>query len=222
MGISAWINAGMHHIFHGVVAQIMQAMEEAFTHDMKKTEFENPVNPHLLEIASLRLDWLHMKPLPKTQWLAEDELGFSRISVFAYGLFFANIKLRGNSNTSTGALLAMRQMIVAMWVMVALLMSPRDPVIELIDRHIKVFLSCCHRYSHLFYSADTVPFWATTSNFPSLLNLTAQIKKYGPIRWYWEGSRERYIQHVKKVLVSMRKPPHTSCESWRSCKKWTH
>ena len=205
VGISAWIDAGMHHIFHGVVARTMLAVEEAFTHDLKKTEFENLVNPHLLEIASLRLDWLHLKPLPKTQWLAEDELGFSRISVFAYGLFFANIKLRGNSNTSTGALLAMRQMIVAMWVMVALLMSPRDPVIELIDRHIKVFLSCCHRYSHLFYSADTVPFWATTSNFPSLLNLTAQIKKYGPIRWYWEGSRERYIQHVKKVLVSMRK-----------------
>ena len=101
VGISVWINAGMHNIFHGVVARIMQAMEEAFTHDLKKTEFENLGNPHLLDIASLRLDWLHVKPLPKTQWLAEDELGFSRISVFAYGFsLLSNIKLRGNSNMS--------------------------------------------------------------------------------------------------------------------------
>ena len=38
-----------------------------------------------------------------------------------------------------------------------------------------------------------------------MLNIAAQIKKYGPIQWYWEGTRECYIQTVKKVLVSMRK-----------------
>ena len=48
-------------------------------------------------------------------------------------------------------------------------------------------------------------FWATTNSFSSLLNLPAQIKKYGLIRWYWEGTSERYIQTVKTVLVSMQK-----------------
>ena len=89
--------------------------------------------------------------------------------------------------------------------MVALLMSPKDPAVNVIDRHIKLFLSCCHRFCQLYYNDNKVPFWATTSNFPSLLNIAAQIKKYGPLRWYWEGTRERYIQTVKKVLVSMRK-----------------
>lgn len=49
-------------------------------------------------------------------------------------------------------------------------------------------------------------FWAiTTGNFPSLKNLAKQIRYFGPLRWYWEGTRERYIQQVKDVLVSMRK-----------------
>ena len=38
-----------------------------------------------------------------------------------------------------------------------------------------------------------------------MLNLGEQIKKFGPIRWYWEGTHERFIQTVKVVLVSLRK-----------------
>ena len=65
VAISAWIDAGMHHIFHGIVARIMLAVEEAFKSKDKQTEFKNLVNPHLLDIASLQLDWLHVKSLPK-------------------------------------------------------------------------------------------------------------------------------------------------------------
>ena len=205
VAMSAWIDAGMHHIFHGVVARIMLAMEDVFTDEDRKTPFENLVNPYLQDIVHLRLDWMHVKELPKTQWLAEDELGFSRIMAFVYGQFFLNMTLRETSNTTESALLAMRQMLVSLQVMIALLMSPTDPDVNVIDRHVKLFLSCCHRFCQVYYDEDHTPFWAATSNFPSLLNLAQQIKKYGPIRWYWEGTRERYIQTVKKVLVSMRK-----------------
>jgi hypothetical protein len=203
--MGAWIDAGMHHVFHGVVARIMALMEEVMTEEKKNATFDDVVNPHLSEIKSMRLDWLHIKNLPKTQWLAEDELGFSRIACFIYGQFFLNVTLRDATNTTPLTRKLLRQMIVAMHVMIALLMTPRDPVLDIIDRHIKLFLSCCDRFSKAYYVKDTVPFWASTSNFPSLLNLRAQIKKYGPIRWYWEGTRERFIQTVKKVLVSMRK-----------------
>jgi len=201
----AWIDAGMHHIFHGVVARIMLVMEEVMSGEDKKGPFEDIINPYLIDIADLRLDWLHMKQLPKTQWLAEDELGFARIMLFVYGQFFLNVPLKRNSNTTKGTFLSIRQMIVALHVMIALLMSPVDPVVNVIDRHIKIFLSCCQRFTHLYYHANHEPFWSSTSNFPSLLNLAAQIQEYGPIRWYWEGTRERYIQTVKKVLISMRK-----------------
>ena len=203
--MSTWIDAGMHHIFHGIVARIMLLMEEVFTDEDKKTTYEDIVNPYLLEIKALRLDWMHVKTLPKTQWLAEDELGFARIMCFAYGQFFLNVPLRQSSTMSQGSLLSIRQMLSALMVMISLLMSPRDPNVQQIDRHIKKKLSCCQRFCDLYFSPEKLPFWANTSNFPSLLNLPAQIARFGPIRWYWEGTRERFIQTVKKVLVSMRK-----------------
>ena len=174
--IGAWIDAGMHHVFHGVVARIMVLMEDVMTKEDKKTPFEDIVNPHLAELQSLRLDWLHVKTLPKRQWLAEDELGFSRVAPFVYGQFFLNVPLRETSTTSEGAWLGLRQLLASMHVMIAMLMSPRDPTISVIDRHIKLFLSCCNRFAHLFYDRGSLPFWANTSNFPSLLNLAAQIK----------------------------------------------
>ena len=141
VSMRTWLKAGMHHIFHGAVARIMLVMEKVFTAEDKNSTFEDVVNPYLLEMQALRLDWLYMKSLPKTNWLAEDELGFSRISSFVYGLFFLNVPLDESSTISRGCLLSIRQMISALMVMVSLLMSPRDPVIILIDRHIKIF---CH------------------------------------------------------------------------------
>jgi len=148
----------MHHIFHGIVARVMLAMEDAFAKEDRRGPFEDLINPYLLDIQELILDWLHMKPLPKTQWLAEDELGFSRILTFVYGQFFLNIKLRGSSNTTKGALLSTRQMLIALHVMIALLMSPTDPAVDLIERHIKVFLSCCHRFTVLFMTKTKLRF----------------------------------------------------------------
>ena len=191
--ISAWIGAGMHHIFHGVVVRIILAMENVFTDEGRQTPFENLVNSHLQEIASLRLDWMHVKQFPKTQWLTEHELGFSRIMPFVYGQLFLNVTLKETPNTTKFALLSMRQMVVSLQVMIALILSPKDLDVNVIDRHIKLFLSCCHRFCQVYYNDDHDACWALTSNFPSLLNLAAQLKIHGPILWYWEGTRERYI-----------------------------
>ena len=205
--MDAWIDAGMHHVFHGVVARVMLEMEDVLSGEDRKTTFHDLVNPYLLELRSLRLDWAHIKTFPKTMWLAEDELGFARISLFVYGQFFLNIRLREACNTTPTQLRSLRQMFVSLFVMVCLLMSPTNPCVDLIERHIKVFLSACHNFASGYYTADVIPFWAGTQNFPSLLNLPRQIRTFGPIRWYWEGTRERFIQTIKKVLVSMRKTP---------------
>ena len=52
----AWIDAGMHHIFHGIVARIMLTMEDVFTHEDNNSTFQELVNPRLMEIRNLRLD----------------------------------------------------------------------------------------------------------------------------------------------------------------------
>ena len=84
-------------------------------------------------------------------------------------------------------------------------MSPKDPGSVEIDGHVKVFLSCCHRFSRSYYVSTVTPFWANTGNFLTLLCLAEQRDRHGLVRWYWEGTSERFIQQLKKHLASMRK-----------------
>ena len=49
--------------------------------------------------------------------------------------------------------------------------------------------------------------WYSRGNFLSLLNLPDQIKQFGSIRFYWEGTCERYIQYVKPLMTNMRNTP---------------
>ena len=54
------------------------------------------------------------------------------------------------------------------------------------------------------FATDTDMIWWKRGNFLSLLNLCDQIKSFGSIRWYWDGSRERFIQFVKPFMSNMR------------------
>ena len=65
VAMCSWIDAGMHHIFHGIVHRIILTMEDVFTYEDKNSIFEELVNPYLTEIRNLRLDWLHIKIVPK-------------------------------------------------------------------------------------------------------------------------------------------------------------
>ena len=112
---------------------------------------------------------------PRTSW------DFPESWLLFTASFFLKMTLKESTATTKSALLTVRQMIVSLQVMLALLMSPKDHAVNVIDRHIKLFLLCCHRFCQLYYNDDKVPFWTTTGNFPSLLNIAAQIKKYGPI-----------------------------------------
>ena len=74
----------MHHISYGIVARVMSVFKQFLEDKVRKNPFKTLVNPHLLEMTSLWLDWLHIRQLPKNMWLAVDELGLSRIMSFAY------------------------------------------------------------------------------------------------------------------------------------------
>ena len=84
-------------------------------------------------------------------------------------------------------------------------MSVRNVDANEIDNHVKIFLSTCDRFCKSYWNSNETPFWARTGNFPTLLCLAEQRDYHGPIRWYWEGTGERFIQELKKVLVSMRR-----------------
>ena len=50
------------------------------------------------------------------------------------------------------------------------------------------------------------PFYATASNYMTLLNLKDTIQYFGSMRHLWEGLMEKYIQLVKRELKTMRHP----------------
>ena len=59
---------------------------------------------------------------------------------------------------------------------------------------IKCFLSSCDLFKNTAFKLNgTDLFWYQKSNFLSLLNIPSQIEKFGSLRNYWEGSRERSI-----------------------------
>ena len=95
-----YLDCGMHLVFDGVVAYCVERMEDFIKDQGLGQQFERIANTHVREIESLRLDWCKTKYLPKKQWLAENELGVSRIILFLYGLFFVNLECPTRTNTS--------------------------------------------------------------------------------------------------------------------------
>jgi hypothetical protein len=84
-------------------------------------------------------------------------------------------------------------------------MSPRGHTEQEVDNAVKLFLSCCHQFSKSYWTDDNVPFWCRTGNYPTLLCLPSQQRRHGQVRWYWEGTSERFVQTLKVELVSMRR-----------------
>ena len=109
-----------------------------------------------------------------------------------------------NSDTTSKTLHALAQFFHSLHVMVCILMTPKDSSVKLIDVHVKLFVSCCDRFVKSYQEKGTIPFWSTKGNYLSLLNIAEQVAEFGSLRWYWDGTRERYIQTVKRYLVAMR------------------
>ena len=90
-------------------------------------------------------------------------------------------------------------------VMVCILMSLHNPEQIEIEEHVKICLSCCHQFSRSYFAVDKILFWPNTGNFQTLMYLGEQRERHGPIRWYWKGTSERFIQQLKNVLKPMRR-----------------
>lgn len=204
-----FINSPMHLLFHGVVDDVMKLVHKFMAKYKKLETFERFVNVHLLEIEMFRLDWCKLRKLPKAFWLAEDILGFCRIMPCIYGIFFANNFKFGRSSSSSRfvkSCSSVQLLLNSLHVMISTLMNPRTSTdVKKIDSYIKVFLSCGHQASK-WIEGKGESFWMDRGNHLSLLNLPAQILRFGPVRWYWEGVSEAFIHDVKPHLIeSMRK-----------------
>ena len=111
LNIKSYVDCGMHLIFHGVLASIVEVLDSVFKDLKLGTKFENSVNVYLLEVESLRLEWCKAKPVPKKQWLAENELALARLLPFVYTTFFNTVTLPKNSNLNPNVLNVICKMI---------------------------------------------------------------------------------------------------------------
>ena len=85
------------------------------------------------------------------------------------------------------------------------LMSNMNIDTTILLAYIKLFLSACDLFKnkvYIMHNDDAM--WYSKGNFLSLLNLPRQVLKFGNLRYYWEGSRERSIQQIKPYLINMR------------------
>ena len=157
-------------------------------------------------MKALQCGFCRIETFPKSAdtcvagWIAEHHLGLSRCYVHIF------YHVRDILEYDAYGIDHYDMMIQSLMCMVYRLMSPYTiPLIE-IENYIKCFLQSVHnfeKHSHSF-ATDTYMIWWKRGNFLSLLNLCDQIKSFGSIRWYWDGSRERFIQFVKPFMSNMR------------------
>ena len=92
--------------------------------------------------------------------------------------------------------------------MITILMDDDKYNKETVDDAIKLFLSMTDAFDKSFNNYDLDKMDKTwlfrKGNFISLLNLPEQIHRFGPLRSFWEGRCERYIQNVKRYLTNVR------------------
>ena len=135
MPLECFVDVGMHMIFRGVTKDYIELMSGFMKDHKLETKFHEMINPFLLDIQAMRLDWCQVKPLPNKQWLAEDEMRLARIFPFVYGKICLNMDL-GNSFTSPRASKALEELVHSFHVMVCIIMSPRKPSSHVIDAHV--------------------------------------------------------------------------------------
>ena len=56
LNINSYVDCGIHLIFHGVLASMVEVLGSVFTDLKLGTKFENSVNAYLLKVESLRLE----------------------------------------------------------------------------------------------------------------------------------------------------------------------
>ena len=201
------IDTPMHQLFQGIVKSIFEITSDWLTRKVGNhfSKFCAGINDTLLNFHELGLDWCRMEKLIKGRtyttggWQAEQFIAFSRCTMIIY----SSIRdIVGNDETGIDEHEFMRQSLSCFLSRV----MNADVTDETLQMHyIKTFLSSFDLFENVAYlMEDADPMWFKRGNFLSLLNLPSQIKEFGGLRHYWEGSRERTIQQIKPFLISMR------------------
>ena len=206
--LDRFIDIPMHLLFLGVIKSTIEwTFQWLKLHKVLKS-FGNKVDSSHMQIKQLQCDFCKIEGFKNGQemgtsgWRAENHLAFSRIMTFS----FSFIKdLIPNKDEYKHEILSFELLHHACLCMITRLMTPHSIEKEEIDDHIKIFLTILDIGERVTFTDSTNGmFWFQRSNFLCLLNLPDQVERYGSVRKYWEGSRERFIQFMKPLMKSTR------------------
>ena len=197
------IDTPMHLLFQGVVKSVIEFTFEWIKLHNKLKPYGLFVDPIIINIKQLQCDFCRVETfstagdISTAGWIGESYLGFTRniCYIFSYIDRFVSEEFQREKK----AFEFLHQTCSAM---ISRLMATEVVDISEIDDSIKLFLSAIDMCEKLTFveSREANMFWSKRSNFLCLLNLPDQIKKFGRLRNYWEGSRERVIQTIKPFM----------------------
>jgi hypothetical protein len=136
----------MHGIGHGMIPDVLEIVMMVFAKYKKKQKFYDYANPILNEVEYLRLSFCKVKTLPKAAWVAENSMGFMRLMPYLVGTFLMNNPL-GTSDEAKEITLYIKCFVNAFQGYVSILMSETQVDSNVLDCHIKLFMSSAH-YLH--------------------------------------------------------------------------
>ena len=200
------IETPMHLLFLGIIKSTIDISFRWLKSMNKHKSFCNLVQPLLNRIRALRCEFCMINDFNGTSentlggWISESYLAYARIMGVAYG-YITEIDV--NDQTI--------EELFQFQVQACLCVISRAMTTEIIannelEMYIKIFLTSVDEFEKVaMYNGNSGNMsWFSRANYLSLLNLPQQIKMFGPLRLYWEGSRERFIQSIKPYMKTGR------------------
>lgn len=216
--LSAYIETLMHLLFIGdAKANVYLQNVYMKINGLGVTTFRRDAQSLMKELARLHQSWLLIEPFSWSEknefttgtWVGENWLAWVRISKVT-GVWFLR---RGLKDERIGCNDVLR-MVISFHSLVSLLLSHSgvsERQVRMVDGYVKEFLSstreldvrCRYKEINKRDGGGKQPeqYWLK-SNYLSLLNLVATIRKYGPLKNMWDGGGkgERYIQLIKPLV----------------------
>lgn len=205
-----------HMLFTGVTCDLLNLVQRIMAKAKRKTKFNESFSIILHQLSSLKLEWMKCGVLPDSQWASENYVAIARIFSFLIGYYCHHFDPYKGGITYNDIVLLQR-LVNSFQMMIASLMRVDEKVTtDELDRNIKIFLSCWNHVEGAFEKILSATNNSggddngegngifTKGNFLSLLNIPEQVSYFGPLRLFWEGNSEFYIQKIKKELDHVR------------------
>ena len=140
-------NLPLHGLCHGMIPDVMSIIHQVFKKYKKMQSFVDYANPILETLSSFGLDFMKVKSLPKAAWIGENCLAYSRLMTFLYGSYLMRDDALGDSDEARVIKPFLRCLINSFQVLMSIFMTRTAPSKDIIDDHIKLFMSSAH-YLH--------------------------------------------------------------------------